>query len=99
MDNYATHKTPAIKAWLLRHPRFHLHFVPTGSSWLNLVERWFGELTTKKFKRGAHRSVPKLERDIKDWVKTWNENPRPYVWVKTADQILASARQVLHTNF
>jgi transposase len=90
LDNYATHKTPAIKAWLLRHPRFHLHFVPTGSSWLNLVERWFGELTTKKIKRGAHRSVSELERDIKDWVKTWNENPRPYVWVKTADQILAS---------
>jgi len=90
LDNYATHKTPAIKAWLLRHPRLHLHFVPTGSSWLNLVERWFGELTTKKIKRGAHCSVPELERDIEDWVKTWNENPRPYVWVKTADQILAS---------
>src|SRR5271169_5316538 len=89
-DNYATHKTPAIKRWLARHPRFHLHFVPTGSSWLNLVERWFSELTTKKIKRGAHRSVPELERDIKDWVKSWNENPRPYVWVKTADQILAS---------
>ena len=89
-DNYATHKTPAIKRWLARHPRFQLHFVPTGSSWLNLVERWFSELTTKKIKRGAHRSVPELERDIKDWVKTWNENPRPYVWVKTADQILAS---------
>ncbi len=90
LDNYATHKTAAIKRWLLRHPRFHLHFVPTGSSWLNLVERWFGELTTKKIKCGAHRSVPELERDIKDWVKTWNENPRSYVWVKTADQILAS---------
>ena len=90
LDNYATHKTPAIKRWLLRHPRFHLHFTPTGSSWLNLVERWFAELTTKKIKRGAHRSVPELERDIKDWIKTWNENPRPYVWVKTADQILAS---------
>jgi len=90
LDNYATHKTPAIKAWLLRHPRFHLHFVPTGSSWLNLVERWFGELTTKKIKRGAHRSVPELERDIKDWVKTWNENPRPYVWVKNGGSDPAS---------
>jgi transposase len=90
LDNYATHKTPTIQRWLLRHPRFHLHFTPTGSSWLNLVERWFGELTTKKIKRGAHRSVTELERDIKDWIKTWNENPRPYVWVKTADQILAS---------
>ena len=89
-DNYATHKTPAIKRWLTRHPRFQLHFVPTGSSWLNLVERWFSELTTKKIKRGSHRSVPELERDIKEWVKSWNEDPRPYVWVKTADQILAS---------
>ncbi|MGH2512147.1 MAG: IS630 family transposase, partial [Candidatus Limnocylindrales bacterium] len=90
LDNYATHKTPAIKRWLLRHPRFHLHFTPTGASWLNLVERWFAELTTKKIKRGAHTSVPSLERDIRDWIATWNENPRPYVWVKTADQILAS---------
>ena len=65
-DNYATHKTPAIKRWLARHPRFQLHFVPTGSSWLNLVERWFSELTTKKIKRGSHRSVPELERDIKN---------------------------------
>jgi transposase len=90
LDNYSTHKTPTVKRWLLRHPRFHLHFTPTGSSWLNLVERWFGELTTKKIKRGAHRSVPELEREIKAWIETWNENPRPYVWVKTADQILAS---------
>ncbi len=90
LDNYATHKTPAIKRWLLRHPRFHLHFVPTSSSWLNLVERWFGELTTKKIRRGAHRSVRELERDIKDWIEQWNEDPRPYVWVKTADQILES---------
>ena len=90
LDNYATHKTPAINLWLLDHPRFHLHFTPTGSSWLNLVERWFSELTTKKIKRGAHRSVYELERDIKSWIATWNENPRPYVWVKTADQILAS---------
>jgi transposase len=90
LDNYATHKTPTIKRWLLRHPRFHLHFTPTGSSWLNLVERWFGELTTKKIKRGAHRSVTELEHDIKAWIETWNENPRPYIWVKTADQILAT---------
>ncbi|MGH9022343.1 MAG: IS630 family transposase [Acidimicrobiia bacterium] len=90
LDNYATHKTPAIKRWLLRHPRFHLHFTPTGASWLNLVERWFAELTTKKIKRGAHTSVPGLERDIRGWIVTWNHNPRPYVWVKTADQILDS---------
>ena len=90
LDNYATHKTPAIKRWLLRHPRFHLHFTPTGASWLNLVERWFAELTTKKIKRGAHTSVPGLERDIRAWIATWNENPRPFVWLKTADQILDS---------
>jgi transposase len=90
LDNYATHKTPAIRRWLLRHPRFQLHFTPTGASWLNLVERWFAELTTKRIKRGAHTSVPNLEGDIRNWIATWNADPRPYVWVKTADQILAS---------
>src|SRR5579864_7900492 len=76
--------------WLLRHPRFHLHFTPTSSSWLNVVERWFAELTTKKIKRGAHTSVQSLERDIRDWITHWNQDPKPYVWVKTADQILAA---------
>lgn len=90
LDNYGTHKTPEIKRWLERHPRFHLHFTPTSGSWLNMVERWFGELTTKKIKRGAHTNVPNLERDIREWIDLWNEDPRPYVWVKTADQILAS---------
>jgi len=90
LDNYATHKTPDIMRWLLRHPRFHLHFTPTSSSWLNVVERWFAELTTKKIKRGAHLSVRALERDIRAWIVTWNEDPKPYVWVKTADQILAA---------
>jgi transposase len=90
LDNYATHKTPDIVRWLLRHPRFHLHFTPTSGSWLNMVERWFAELTTKKIKRGAHTSVWALERDIRGWIAHWNENPRPYVWVKTADQILAA---------
>jgi len=90
LDSYATHKTPAIHRWLLRHPRFHLHLTPTGASWLNLVERWFAELTTKRIKRGAHTSVPDLERDIRGWIASWNEDPRPYVWVKTADQILES---------
>ena len=90
LDNYATHKTPDIQRWLLRHSRFHLHFTPTSGSWLNMVERWFAELTTKKIKRGAHMSVRALERDIRDWIATWNEDPRPYVWVKTAEQILAS---------
>ncbi len=90
LDNYATHKTPEIRRWLLRHPRFHLHFIPTSSSWLNMVERWFAELTNKKIRRGAHRSVQALERDIRDWIEKWNDNPRPYVWVKTADEILKS---------
>ena len=77
LDNYATHTTPDIVRWLLRHPRFHLHFTPTSGSWLNMVERWFAELTTKKIKRGAHTSVPSLERDIRQWIAHWNENPRP----------------------
>jgi len=90
LDNYATHKTPTIQKWLLRHPRFHLHFTPTSGSWLNLVERWFGELTAKKIKRGSHLSVRALEADIRDWIEVWNEDPKPYVWTKTADQILES---------
>jgi transposase len=90
LDNASTHKTPAVKRWLLAHPRFVLHFTPTSSSWLNLVERWFGELTTKKLQRSTHRSVRALNADIRDWIKTWNDNPRPYVWTKTADQILDS---------
>ena len=93
LDNYATHKSPPIQRWLLRHPRFTLHFIPTGSSWLNLVERWFAELTTKKLPRSAHRSVPDLEADIRAWLATWNAHPRPYVWVKTADQIMASLKR------
>ena len=72
------------------HPRFVLHFTPTSSSWLNLVERWFAELTTKKLRRGTHTSVRQLNTDIRAWIETWNDNPRPYVWTKTADQILAS---------
>jgi transposase len=90
LDNASTHKTPAIRKWLTAHPRFVLHFTPTSSSWLNLVERWFGELTTKSLKRGAHRSVRDLNRDIRAWIDTWNDDPKPYVWTKTADQILES---------
>jgi transposase len=90
LDNASTHKTPAVKRWLTAHPRFVLHFTPTSSSWLNLVERWFGELTTKKLQRGTHRSVRALNTDIRAWIDTWNDNPRPYVWTKTADQILDS---------
>ena len=92
VDNYATHKTPTIKRWLLQHPRFQLHFVPTYSSWLNLVERWFAELTEKWLRRGTHRSTAELERSIRDWVADWNSDPRPYVWTKTAEEILDALR-------
>jgi transposase len=88
LDNYATHKTPAIHQWLLKHPRFHLHFTPTSSSWMNLVERWFAELTNRKLRRSAHRSVTELEADIRKWINEWNKNPKPFVWAKTADEIL-----------
>src|SRR3954454_14640454 len=77
LDNYATHKTPAIQRWLTAHPRFVLHFTPTGASWLNLVERWFAELTQRKLRRGAHRPVQQLNRDIREWIETWNDQPRP----------------------
>ena len=88
VDNSSTHKTPEIHRWLLRHPRFTLHFTPTYSSWLNLVERWFAELTTKWLRRGTHRSTKELEVAILDWTELWNDNPRPFIWSKTADEIL-----------
>ncbi len=88
LDNYATHKTPAIHQWLLKHPRLHLHFTPTSSSWMNLVERWFAELTSRKLRRSAHRSVTDLETDIREWINEWNKNPKPFAWTKTADEIL-----------
>src|SRR5213592_231927 len=90
MDNYGTHKTPLIHAWLAKRPRFHVHFTPTYGSWLNLVERWFAELTMKQIRRGAHRSVTELERAIRDFLDVHNEEPKPFVWTKTADEILAS---------
>jgi transposase len=90
LDNSSTHKTPQIKRWLAQHPRFQLHFTPTSSSWLNLVERWFAELTNKLLKRGAHRSVRELNAEIRAWIHNWNEDPRPFVWTKTAEQILES---------
>ena len=88
LDNYATHKTPAVKNWLLRRPRFHLHFTPTSASWMNLVERWFAELTNRKLRRSTHRSVVELEADIRKWINAWNKDPKPFIWTKTADQIL-----------
>lgn len=90
LDNVASHKTPLIKKWLIDHPRVSFHFTPTYSSWMNLVERWFGELTTKWLTRSTHKSKNDLNRSIRHWIKTWNENPRPFIWHKTADQILES---------
>ncbi len=95
-DNYGTHKTPEIKRWFVRHPRFHLHFTPTYSSWLNLVERWFAELTTRKLRRSAHRNVAELEADITAWIQAWNDDPKPFVWTKTADEILDNLARYLH---
>ena len=88
LDNLATHKTPKVQRWLLRHKRFHFHFTPTYGSWMNLVERWFSALTTKKLQRSAHNSVKELAADIEAWVQQWNDNPTPFVWHRTADEIL-----------
>jgi transposase len=88
LDNLATHKTPKVQEWLLRHPRFHFHFTPTYGSWMNMVERWFPALTTKKLQRSAHRSEKELTADIRAWVDAWNENPTPFVWHKSAEEIL-----------
>ena len=94
-DNYATHNTAEIRTWLGKHPRFHVHFTPTGSSWINQVERWFGLLTDKLIRRGVHTSVKALEDDIRAWIDTWNQNPRPFTWTKTADEILNSLADYL----
>ena len=90
LDNSSTHKTPKIRRWLAQHSRFILHFTPTSSSWINLVERWFDERTTRKLKRSAHTSVSQLNKDIGAWIETWSEKPRPYVWTKPTGQILDS---------
>src|SRR5437660_2850034 len=90
MDNYATHKTSTIQRWLLKRPRFHVHFTPTAASWLNLVERWFAALTEKQIRRGVHRSTRELEDAIRRYIETTNHHPQAFVWTKTADEILAS---------
>jgi transposase len=90
LDNYGTHKTPLIHRWLARHPRFHVHFTPTSASWLNLVERWFAALTEKQIRRGVHRSTRELEEAIRHYIETTNTRSKPFVWTKTADEILAS---------
>lgn len=98
LDNYGTHKTALIHGWLLKRPRFHLHFTPTSSSWLNLVERWFAELTEKQIKRGVHLSVKELEEAIYAFTEAWNENKKPFIWTKTADQILESVKSFCERN-
>jgi len=90
LDNYGTHKTQRIRRWLAKRPRFHLHFTPTSASWLNLVERWFAELTEKQIRRGVHRSPLELEHAIRGFIDHHNQNPKPFVWTKSADQILES---------
>jgi transposase len=98
MDNYGTHKHPRVQTWLKRHPRFVPHFVPTSSSWLNLVERWFGELTRKRIRRGSFGSVADLQKAIEEFLQAWNENPKPFVWTATVDSIvekLSRCRQTL----
>jgi transposase len=90
MDNYGTHKTPSVKGWLARHPRFQVHFTPTSSSWLNIVERWFALLSERQIKRGTHRSTLELERAIRQYLEIYNRDPKPFVWHKSADDILAS---------
>ena len=101
LDNYGTHKSPIIRKWLRQHPRFTFHFTPTYSSWMNLVERWFAELTIKHLQRQTHRSVKELTDSLNEWINTWNENPRPFIWHKTANQIfnnLKSHPQLLPNN-
>jgi transposase len=93
MDNYGTHKTPSIKAWFARHPRFHVHFTPTSASWLNQVERWFATLTQKYLRRGTHRSTRQLEQAIRDYLAIHNADPKPFNWTKTADDILDSIKR------
>jgi transposase len=96
MDNYGTHKTALIRNWFAKRPRFHAHFTPTYGSWLNLVERWFAELTQKQIRRGSHRSVLELEKAIREFIDAHNADPKPFVWTKTADQILASIARFAH---
>ncbi len=94
-DNYGTHKHPSIKKWLQSHPRFTMHFTPTYSSWINQVERLFAEITRELLQRSDHRSVQALEKDLRSWVRSWNENPKPFIWTKTAEEILASLGRLL----
>ncbi|MCE2485382.1 MAG: IS630 family transposase [Desulfurellaceae bacterium] len=96
MDNYATHKTAAVKAWLARRPHCHVHFTPTSASWINQGERWFAELTRKQLRRGVHTSTSQLEADIRAFIATHNAAPKPFKWTKSADEILAAVKRFCH---
>ena len=98
LDNYVTHKAERVKRWLLRRPRFALHFTPTHASWLNMVEGWFGLLTRRRLARGVHRSAAALERDVRHFIETHNEDPVPFVWKKSADQILEALWRYCHVS-
>jgi transposase len=97
MDNYGTHGTPEVKAWLRSHPRFRMHYVPTSSSWLNLIERWFAELTNKRIRRDSFFSVNELTAAIEEFLLTWNQKPRPFIWTATVDSILAKLARCRQT--
>ena len=99
LDNHGTHKTPLIQRWLVRHPRYHLHFTPTGASWINLVERWFATLTERQLRRGVHRSTQELEAALRHYVETYNQDPQPFVWTKTADQILETVARLCKRTY
>lgn len=93
LDNYGTHKHPRVQAWVAAHPRYHLHFTPTGASWLNLVDRWFAKITRKRLRRGAFRSVAELERAIYQYLRENNKQPRPFIWTATTSSIM---RKIKH---
>lgn len=99
LDNYTTHKTALIHSWLAKRPRFHLHFTPTSASWLNQVERWFALITEKQIRRGTHRSTTELESAIASWIETYNQNPRPLIWTKNAEDILDSIRRFCERTY
>ena len=99
LDNYGTHKTPLIHRWRVRHPRYHLHFTPTGSSWVNLVERWFAILTERQLRRGVHRSTRELEAALQRYVETYNQDPKPFAWTKTADEILQAVARFCNRTY
>ena len=99
LDNYGTHKTALIHNYLLKKPRFHLHFTPTSTSWINLVERWFGLITEKQIRRGTFKSTTQLEEEIRHYMEVYNEDPKPFVWTKSADDILESVKRYCKYNY